>query len=421
MQNRMRKSTSETRFGIDELVDLGEPIDKLNCTQNLRSIFHRVPSLGTIGLHRLESINKLTKDKNKYFFYLFLAILLIVIGALMARVVYKRNRESMHTDLAIEVASMEDPFIATPEHYQGKVSFVQALQAKDLSAFDVQLLSLKKNFQLDDLAMFLIIASPEDIKEVRLHIQDVNAKFNNLFPFHVVEATTIVPELYFLTKHSEAEVAPYYKEHKFGYITRMIVKLAAAELVPTEFYLALDADVVCVRPTSFNTLVQQGRAAVNKGKMSFDIHYQWKGAKHVLDAPPSLLADETEYGGVPSLYHRTAVHKLKTYLEIVYQQPWRYTLLRYLFGWSDYSLYYTFLRMANAFEKYHSATVDGVFRSKGIAEGMIGTKGWEQWDYGSALSSSAPGSFVHLNGLLDLSKDEISAKFSPFFVGENSD
>uniref|UniRef100_A0A7S2TPP6 Uncharacterized protein n=1 Tax=Lotharella oceanica TaxID=641309 RepID=A0A7S2TPP6_9EUKA len=420
MQNRMRKSSSETRFGIDELVDLGEPIDKLNCTQNLRSIFHRVPSLGTIGLHRLESINKLTKDKNKYFFYLFLAILLIVIGALMARVAYKRNRESMHTNLAREVASMGDPFVATPEHYQGKISFVQALQAKDLSAFDVQLLSLKKNFKLSDLAMFLIIASPEDIKEVRRHIQEINSKFSNIFPFHVVEATTIVPELYFLTKHSEAEVAPYYKEHKFGYITRMIVKLAAAESVPTEFYLALDADVVCVRPTSFNSLVQKGRAAVNKGKMSFDTHYQWKGAKHVLDAPPSLLADETAYGGVPSLYHRIAVHKLKTYLEIVYQQPWRYSLLRYLFGWSDYSLYYTFLRMANAFEKYHSASADGVFRAKGISEGMIGTKGWEKWDYTSALSPSGLGSFVHLNGLLDLSEDEINAKFRPFFVGSES-
>jgi len=264
--------------------------------------------------------------------------------------------------------------------------------------------------------MFLIVISPEDFEEVQRRVKATNIRYNNMFPFHFIEATTIVPELYFLTKHSEAEVAPYYKEHNFGYITRMIVKLAAAEWVPTDFFLTLDADVVCVRPTSYASLIQQEKAAVKTGKMSFETLYQWKGASNVLDAPPSLLADEIAYGGVPSLYHRAAVHKLKTYLEMVYMQPWRYSLLRYLFGWSDYSLYYTFVRMADVFEKYHTASEDAVFRIKGVAEGILGTKGWETWDFTPAFDPSAPGAFVHLNGLVELTREEINSKFRPFFV-----
>mmetsp|Transcript_32184 Transcript_32184/g.44888 ORF Transcript_32184/g.44888 Transcript_32184/m.44888 type:complete len:423 (-) Transcript_32184:455-1723(-) len=415
---RMRKSVSEARFGIDELVDLGEPIEKLACTQNLRSMFHRVPSLGQIGLHRLESINKLSKNKTKYFGYLMILILLIVIGSLFARVAFKRVRESKHMKIAEDIGAMEEPAASIVSmNQEGKLAIVEALQAKDLTAFDVQLMSLRKYFKLSDLSVFLIVVAPEDIAEVRRFVQSANSRHNNMFPFRIVEATSIVPELFFLTKHSESETAPYYKEHKFGYITRMIAKLAAAEWVNSDFYLALDADVLCVRPTSYKSLItQEGKASANFGPMAPQSAYQWKGAAQLLDAPQSVLTNDVVHGGVASLYHRMGVHKLKTYLEVVYQQPWRYSLLRYLFGWSDYSLYYSFLKMAGLFEKYHVAKAEGVFRTKGVlAEGRIGTAGWKSWDFKTALASEPEGSFVHLHGLLDADKDDVSYRIKPLF------
>jgi len=414
----MRKSSSETRFGLDELVDLGEPLEKLECTQNLRSMFHRVPSLGKI---RLESINKLSKNQTKYFGYLLITIFLIVIGSLFGRVIYKRNREAKHMSLANEVAMLADPSsLSPPALIPGKLSIVEALQAKDLGAFDIQLLSLRKYFKLSDLSVFLIVVGPEDIEQVREHLNSANQRHGNVFPFHIVEATSIVPELYFLTKHSEAEAAPYYSKHKFGYITRMIVKLGAAEWVPTEFYIALDADVLCVRPTSFKSLISEGRSAVNIGSVTAENAYQWKGAEQLLDAPGSLIEDTT-FGGVPSIYHRMGVFKLKTYLEVVYQQPWKYSLLRYLFGWSDSSLYYSFLKMAGIFEKFHRTEPEGVFRTTGVAaEGTIGTKGWEKWDFAKALSPDAKGYFVHLHGLIGANVAEINERIRPVFEQTSS-
>jgi len=388
----MRKVTSEGRFPLEDLVDMGESVDKLNCTQNLRSMLTRVPSLG-----RLEAINKLTKNKTKYFFYLFIAILFIVIGSLMARVAYKRNRESRHMKLAQEIARMEDPL---SEADANRVAIVETLQASDLPIFDVQLASLNKNFDIPDISTFLIVAESDDFIRIRNHVTKANEKYGNKFPIRVVDVANIVPELNYLTKHSEAETAPYYKEHKFGYITRMIVKLAATEWVPGEVYLALDADVVCVKPTSFKSLMQGGKAAVETGKLSFQTAHQWKGAKHVLDAPKSLFNEDTVYGGVPSLYNRHGVYKLKAYLEIVYQQPWKYSLLRYLSGWSDYSLYYSFLRMANLFEKYHTISDGHILHSGGISGEYIDASGWENVDFESTLKTEQSGSFVHLNGVL---------------------
>ncbi|GAB5360216.1 hypothetical protein AAMO2058_000608500 [Amorphochlora amoebiformis] len=407
MPNRMRKSTSEGRFPLEDLVDLGEPINKLECTQNLRSMFHRVPSLGHLG--RLE-LNKLTKSKTRYFAYLFIVILFVVIGSLMARVAYKRARESRHINLAEQLAIMEDPIINPPG--AGKISIVETLQAKDLQAFDIQLMSLKKNFKLEDLSVFLIVASPEDFTTVDAHVRKCNEKYEGTFPFRVVSASAIVPEQEYMTKHSETEVAPYYKEHHFGYITRMIAKLSAFEWIPGEFYLALDADVMCVKPTSYATLIPHGKAITNFGKGKYDTAYQWKGAKHVLDAPKSMHADQTVYGGVPSIYHRMAVNKLKTYLEIIYQQPWRYSLLRYLYGWSDYSLYFSFLKIAGIFDKHHSAVRDGLFRSQ---DGRIGSDELQKWGESNLTPSQDPGYFVHLNGMIELPVSEVNSKIRPYF------
>jgi len=407
----MRKVHSESRFAIDDLVDLAEPIDKLECTQNIRSIFHRVPSFGA----RLDAINKLTKSKNKYFFFLLIAIALVVVGALGARMAYKRSRQAKHMDLAKEVAAMATPLDLEAGSGSTSLAIVESLRAKDLGAFDMQLLSLRKNLDVQ-LSKFLIISDPEDLQIVSQHVSEASLKYPE-FPFHIVDATSLVPELVFLSKHSESEDAPYYNDHKFGYITRMIVKLAAFEFVggKSEFYLALDADVLCVRPTSYEDLVYEGKAVVNKGTISFDKMYQWKGAVDVLDGPFELLQDNVAYGGVPSLYNTRGVYKLKTYLEIEYQQPWRYSLLRYLFGWTDYSLYYSFLRMSGMFERYHTAKPQGVFRTTDLSEGTIGTKGWERWDFSETLDPKAQGAFVHLHGMLEVETEKVNEKLRRYF------
>lgn len=61
--------------------------------------------------------------------------------------------------------------------------------------------------------------------------------------------------------------------HVAGYTTQQIMKLAAADLVPTQWYLTLDADVICIRNTSFLSLLPSGRATVNRTPLSR--HRDW--------------------------------------------------------------------------------------------------------------------------------------------------
>ncbi len=363
----------------------------------MKSVFHRVPSLASLGLRRLESINTLTKNKTRLFFYLFVALVVVVVGALVARVAFKRHRETRHLNLALEVAAMAEPLPTPPD--LRKISIVETLQVNDLPAFGLQLRSLRKFFNIQDIETFLVVVNKEDQGTVEAFVEAENKKFKGVFPFRVVTAASLIPELTFLTKHSESETAPYYQTHKFGYITRMIVKLAAGEWF-SGFYLALDADVLCTRPSSFTQLIHDGRATVNAHDVTASTSYQWKGALHVLDGPAPVQHTRA-FGGVPALYHRSAVHKLKTYLEIVYQQPWRYSLLRYLYGWTDSSLYFSFLKMAGMFEQYHAVLPEGVVQQGMLVAGTgtVSADAWENADFSSVFDANYQGSFAHFHKL----------------------
>ena len=54
-----------------------------------------------------------------------------------------------------------------------------------------------------------------------------------------------------------------------------LVKLSIATMVETDFYLTLDADVVCVKPLRFDALIRDGRAVTNT--TSEDWHSDWYG------------------------------------------------------------------------------------------------------------------------------------------------
>ena len=121
----------------------------------------------------------------------------------------------------------------------------------------------------------------------------------------------------------QAELAPEVKDrekrnlnHVSGYTKQQVMKLASAARIRTEWYLTLDADVICTRRTGYADLIRDGRALVNMTPLGR--HRDWhEDADRLLG---TWLAhehnDEQQTLGVtPSLLHTESVRQLGAKLE----------------------------------------------------------------------------------------------------------
>jgi hypothetical protein len=128
-----------------------------------------------------------------------------------------------------------------------------------------------------------------------------------------------------------------------GWYVQQLVKLAIADRVEMPFYLTLDSDVICVRPTRYEDLVVDGRALVQTSPPN---HPEWNDdAERVL----GLARSGRQYGVTPAVLAVDAVRALAVHLG---GATWRKFLLRSL-PWTEYALYHTFLERTGAFDSYH--------------------------------------------------------------------
>jgi Family of unknown function (DUF6492) len=150
-----------------------------------------------------------------------------------------------------------------------------------------------------------------------------------------------------------------------GWFVQQLVKLAIADRVATPFYVTLDADVLCLRPTAYDDLVRAGRAVVQTAPPN---HPEWNDdAERVLRLPRS----PRQFGVTPAILSRDVVGALARHLErrvdrrlrrLAPQLPsrvprdiaasWRSFLFRHL-PWTEYAVYFTFAEQTGLFERYH--------------------------------------------------------------------
>ncbi len=182
----------------------------------------------------------------------------------------------------------------------------------DHGRLSVLIRSLAKFFVLDDLDALLIV-TPD-----REPVLGLLAKIAKLAGSSTVDA--------FLKKTvvvSDRELAPeaHGREarglnHVSGYTKQQIMKLAAAARLRTEWYLTLDADVICVRRTGYDDLIRDGRALVNMTPLGR--HRDWhEDADRLLGTWLSHEHDDEQptLGVTPSLLHTESVRQLGVRLE----------------------------------------------------------------------------------------------------------
>lgn len=210
---------------------------------------------------------------------------------------------------------------------------------------------------------------------------------------------------------SDSELIPEFKlfPNRGGWFNQQLIKLAIASRVETDFYITLDADVICVRSIDFSDLIKDGQAVYYQypPKFAFPEWYEW--ADRVLNLLP--CPNRAYYNVTPSVLSRDVVLQLQAYLTecsssqlknftnfnlrtrnswLLLQTKlvqtllpknshlrqqflgWESYLLRNI-PWTEYSLYYTFCEAQGLLDKYH-ANIDHCIYS---TESSV----WYQDDY----------------------------------------
>jgi hypothetical protein len=223
-------------------------------------------------------------------------------------------------------------------------------------------------------------------------------------PYQVIPESLLAPEIDEFRRLAFPRTEDRQRRHLLGWYIQQIAKLAIAERVETTFYLTLDADVQCIRPTRYDELVRDGRAVVNTEPE--DWHPAWyRRAEQILGYQRSGV----NYGVTPSLLNRDGVLRLQGYLfERGAAENWRLYLMRNT-PWTEYTLYHTFLEGAGLWDRYH---IRGGVYDVNDARACH----WDQgtWDPQKAIESGAP--FVVVQSNTGIPVETVRAQSEIFFT-----
>jgi hypothetical protein len=249
-----------------------------------------------------------------------------------------------------------------------KLDCVLPLIAKDIERFQILDKSLRYNFK--DLNNCWVVV-PDDEYEIfkrRIH-RDI---------YQVLPESVLIPELKYYKFIAKQLYGKYrnlligsgrlrYRErfNTGGWYIQQIIKFAIVEHIETDFYLTLDADVICIKPVTYHQLVRGYRALAQIEDIND--HPDWyEHAERVLGFQNPGIG----CGVTPAVLNKYAVIELLEYLNsrvnpILRLFPsfwcktlrdilksWRSFLLRNT-PWTEYTLYFSYLHKMRLFDKYH--------------------------------------------------------------------
>lgn len=303
-----------------------------------------------------------------------------------------------------------------------KLDAVLPLTLKDYARFEILHKSLKLFFK--DLGKCWIVTPDHEFERIKSLISDEQC--------YVIPESSLVPEFKIFRSSSRFSL---FKSVP-GWFKQQIIKIAIADRIETDFYLTLDADVICTKPIYFQDLVKDGRAVCHIHQ-THD-HHDWYGwAENVLKMTArnrDLLHNVT-----PAVLSKQGMLELQSHLTQVYQKSrfslkprnlrvialklfttflskksslrrsllsWKSYLSVYT-PWTEYGLYYIFLEETNRFDTYHVEVPDCLYTN----ENSVWYEGsFESWDVEKAFDARSNHSFVIVQGWLNLDVKEVWQK-----------
>ena len=292
---------------------------------------------------------------------------------------------------------------------------VLPLTAADAARAEILFRSLEAFFE--PLGTCHVVVPDGDLATVRPHVPRGR--------YRVVAESQVLPEIAWFWRAARLRaklriVGP----PVHGCFVQQLVKLAAADQVATPFYLTLDADVICVRPTRYEDLVPDGRALVQTTPPN---HPEWMDdAERVLALPRSAR----QYAVTPAVLARDGVRALARHLDsrvdprtsalgarLPYGRAraiaasWRSFLLRNL-PWTEYAVYHTFLEATGLFERFHVlAGEDAIYANAVWMESQF-----EDWDPRRTFDGRNRFAFTVVQSATRIPPEHVRAKVEPFLA-----
>lgn len=200
--------------------------------------------------------------------------------------------------------------------------------------------SLDKYFDPQSLAMVFVFFPDKPVMEEMM--DSLNLKFR----YTVLNERDIIP----------SEDYRVFKRRK-GWLRQQIVKMYVAKRIETEFYICLDSDLLCIKPTSYHDLIRNGKPGINMEPKSHHA-YWWKQAQKVLKTEDSGLS--SGMSSSTNIFITEEALGLIHYIEKTYNKSFTKALMNwfwtdsYIFRreWTEYKLYWLYIEWKGKTDSY---------------------------------------------------------------------
>ena len=201
----------------------------------------------------------------------------------------------------------------------------------DLERFRLQVISYDTYLEAGTFSKILVYVPDEELEKIKAQVSSWDTTQN-------IEVLSERP-LLLLPDNSTIQKIGGYE----GWYTQQLVKLNAALHISDPWYLTLDADVLCCKPTSLADLFPEGKALCTHDRKATHLHW-WKSSYNVLKLKPNLT--DRGCGVTPMLLHTDSVKSLLSKLDKIYKKPHNQALVELIKHgrkWTEYTLYWAHL------------------------------------------------------------------------------
>lgn len=287
---------------------------------------------------------------------------------------------------------------------------VLPLVPRDFERFELLARSLERNVR--DLGTLWIVVPDAASTDVARRVQKCS------LPLRVVGESEWAPGL------ATLPIRGWYKQQ--------LLKLVASSFVNTDFFLTLDADVICTRRWGYAELVPEGKARCFV--MHQSDHQDWyDGAEAALgltakrrgilhNVTPVVWATSGVQSTVEHLSRRAARRRwaggvrglrqrLHAFLRRGSAAPW----MNYLAGatpWAEYAMYFTYLEATGQFERYHIESAQCIYDVERSL--WKSTKTLDGWDPSPLFEGDGPPYFAVIQSNADLPVPELWRHLEPW-------
>jgi beta-1,4-N-acetylglucosaminyltransferase len=218
------------------------------------------------------------------------------------------------------------------------------------------LISLQKFLSLTSVDVILIIVPNSDFDQMKSFLSFAQSLWQK--KLRLVKETKLIPDSIL----SKCDSFPKWRS---GWFKQQVLKLSAAFIMKTDFYLILDSDCILTSPLKYCDLVDETENKTRSFYQTEDIYLHqnwWRGSAKLLGIESYFLDSLKEGIGVtPQILSVSIVKMMCSFIEKSHPNRGKWYSILSSFRlqlyptaiWTEYTLYYLFAVRTGILNKYH--------------------------------------------------------------------